>query len=1680
MALTNKLKNQVDIPVWEWCRLAPNVSSALSSTASADNSTYHVSFGRYVYYLQSTTSAAGPSGTATGFFRYDTVTDTYQQLAIPPVAPVTYTTMEFVETHGTHGRVLSAGTNTLTSAFFTGQELKTFDIRIVSGTGIGQQRVITTVSDPVIADFGTLSAAAASPQGNVTDSSKNWQINQWVGYQVRFIANTGQSQVRKIIYNSATVLTFADTTKYAEEPYVYAPIVTIGPFTVPVAGTQYQIESSTITVDTAWTTVPDSTSRFLVQSGAIWLLGGGTTSYLLEYYDVASDVWYIRNPSSTTGPVNGAGTDATITDTGELSTIFGRGTATGTQTSTTLQDTNQSWTVNALSAANYKVRIFSGTGLGQVRVISSNTSNTITVSSSWTTTPDSTSLYLIDMLESGTASAAGLATQTGASTATIQGATLTTGTTTGFYAAGQILTGTGVQDNITITTQQAACYTAGLQTTVLFSYGSTTGITAGMYVTILNGTGVLAAGTKVSSVTTYTVVLSSAVTTALSGATLQFQDAFVGTSASSAGVVVTVASTTGLVPGMVMATAMLAGTGAFAVDTYVVSVLSSTTFSVSTTPTTALSGATLLAQSFQTIISAQTSGLPGGAGTYNIWPPQSTASTTITGTGVATLTDSTKTWPLHRWNGMQVRILAGTGMGQVRSILGTKGNNTVAYTSSAGATSSGTTITVSSVTNLVVGMMVNVTAGVGSFAWNTTVLSINSGANTFVVSTAPTVALSGGASVVSGTNNNTLYVYPNWSTVPDNTSVYVIHGESDKLYFSLSAQTPLFMHNIESDTVTLGRMMDYGATRSGAGQLNDQIPVAISSGVPVQTVNYVVGTTTAYLSAAGATSSGATITVGTTNNLYIGCPITVSAGLGAFPAGTYVAAINSATTFTSSATPSTALSGGASVVSGVASALAYFGQGPFLTATLSGNGSTATATFTTLPGSTYTGTTTIPVNSLITIMGALPVGYNGTFVVTASSAGSVSWASAVTGSQTLAGTLSSGAVLPVAANAATIAGCLPAGYNSASFTATAAAAGFVAYANATSGQLTAIGVIEHLPQATTACTISSTTATVTFSGNANFGIGSYISVVGTVTVAAGTGSYNGVYQVTASSAGSVSYTISSNTPSGTASVQGTIQLATTTQWITAVNNMHFHAGQSITHSGDMHYANANTNITAAITPLPGTSTQWTYTTSGAAGTMILAPTTTSILVDSSKNWVPNQFANCIVTYNSTQYAGSVTGPTVLSAYILQNTATKLIFSAAQATAPLAGTSRYVISLPPTSLFNSMLGCMDNGIAQGTQSATQLQDTTKYWPFPANVTQTAAGATNGASTITVVSTAGIYPGMYVAVTTTSGPLTLPAGTTVSAVTSATGITLSNTLSGTTGSTTFTFFAGCTSSGTTVTVTGYTTQGLQVGMYLGVNSTNNITSTTTGQIQYTVAGAFVPNGGTNLTNVYVTAVTSATTFTISATPSTPLVNANIAASAWITNQWVGRRVKLTTGNGTNYEEQAITASSTTGTLTFLSIGTAPVTGVTGYAILQQPVRGLGTNLLWNFGQSDYSKRAAYLIQARGGGSTGFDRLNFTTDFWDLLTPTPNFEALQTGAMYAYDGGDRVYFTPQITQRVYYLDIDKMQIHGASQFPYVQSASPIIGNRMEIFTTADGLKYLWLNRHQNQECFKLLLFF
>lgn len=68
------------------------------------------------------------------------------------------------------------------------------------------------------------------------------------------------------------------------------------------------------------------------------------------------------------------------------------------------------------------------------------------------------------------------------------------------------------------------------------------------------------------------------------------------------------------------------------------------------------------------------------------------------------------------------------------------------YNSTAGATSSGATVTVGSTTGLVAGMTLEVVSGTGAFASGSTVLSVPS-ATTFVASAALTTPLSGGAIV---------------------------------------------------------------------------------------------------------------------------------------------------------------------------------------------------------------------------------------------------------------------------------------------------------------------------------------------------------------------------------------------------------------------------------------------------------------------------------------------------------------------------------------------------------------------------------------------------------------------------------------------------------------------------------------------------------------------------------------------------------------------------------------------------------------------------------------------------------------------------------------------------------------------------------------------------------------------
>jgi hypothetical protein len=425
MALQNNLIKQVDLPTWEQLTFAPAVSSALSAVASADNSFYNPNLSRYLFFLLTTNS----------FWKYDTWENSYIQLASPPIAPLTWSSLKVNGAYGFEGRVLAGGASTFTAPAYYREALLGSEVRIISGTGRGQQRVITDVADPVIADSGVATAATTS---TITDSTKTWTINQWQGFQVRITYGAGVSHVRRILYNDATSITYNDVNQlavnYNANPQ--APVPAFG----AVAGSQsvYAIESSVFTVDTTWDTAPDATSKFRVHSGAVTLVSSAaaTPFYTHQIYDVASDTWYIK--TATQGLLPSAGTDGCIERTTENGSVWARGVATG-GTTTTLIDANQDWEVNEL-AGRY-VRIYSGTGRNQIALITSNTANTLNFAA-LSTAPDTTSRYNVEGFTGGTATAGG------ASTLTDSGKTWTINQWANYLV--RIVAGTGIGQTLPI------------------------------------------------------------------------------------------------------------------------------------------------------------------------------------------------------------------------------------------------------------------------------------------------------------------------------------------------------------------------------------------------------------------------------------------------------------------------------------------------------------------------------------------------------------------------------------------------------------------------------------------------------------------------------------------------------------------------------------------------------------------------------------------------------------------------------------------------------------------------------------------------------------------------------------------------------------------------------------------------------------------------------------------------------------------------------------------------------------------------------------------------------------------------------------------------------------------------------------------------------------------------------
>lgn len=150
-------------------------------------------------------------------------------------------------------------------------------------------------------------------------------------------------------------------------------------------------DTNTITLDSALPNAVINGDTFQLTTGRYYILSAGTLGASgFKSYDVFTGT---VTTHSVTGLPTTWGTDARMVATPSYVGAFATGTATA-GASTTLTNSAKTWTVNQWT--NYVVRITSGTGEGQVRYISSNTGNQLTVSSAWTTNPDTTSVYVIE------------------------------------------------------------------------------------------------------------------------------------------------------------------------------------------------------------------------------------------------------------------------------------------------------------------------------------------------------------------------------------------------------------------------------------------------------------------------------------------------------------------------------------------------------------------------------------------------------------------------------------------------------------------------------------------------------------------------------------------------------------------------------------------------------------------------------------------------------------------------------------------------------------------------------------------------------------------------------------------------------------------------------------------------------------------------------------------------------------------------------------------------------------------------------------------------------------------------------------------------------------------------------------------------------------------------------------
>jgi hypothetical protein len=128
---------------------------------------------------------------------------------------------------------------------------------------------------------------------------------------------------------------------------------------------------------------------FVLDTQVFYVMSAGTLATgSFKSYDVFTSTW--TNLAIAGLPATW-GTDARMVATPSAH-IYSSGAV--TSSTSTVVTTGKTWTANQWT--NYQLRITAGTGIGQVRAITSNTTNTVSVGPTFSVTPDATSVFAIE------------------------------------------------------------------------------------------------------------------------------------------------------------------------------------------------------------------------------------------------------------------------------------------------------------------------------------------------------------------------------------------------------------------------------------------------------------------------------------------------------------------------------------------------------------------------------------------------------------------------------------------------------------------------------------------------------------------------------------------------------------------------------------------------------------------------------------------------------------------------------------------------------------------------------------------------------------------------------------------------------------------------------------------------------------------------------------------------------------------------------------------------------------------------------------------------------------------------------------------------------------------------------------------------------------------------------------